>query len=62
MCKCKKTANALTKEQNHSAVNVIINVTDIVKYASLASVAIVGIIFAPKLLREFSNRTKKEEE
>ena len=62
MCKCKKAVKALDKEQNNSAVSVMINVTDIVKYASLASVAIVGIIFAPKLLREFSKANKKEEE
>lgn len=47
MCKCKKeTANMLAPAK--ASVNVTVNVTNIVKYISLAGVAIVGIIFGTK--------------
>lgn len=60
MFKNNKTVS--NEEKRPPSVSVMINVTDIVKYASLASVAIIGIIFAPRIFREFSKTNRKEEE
>lgn len=49
MCKCKKAADAVKAiTPAKSSVNVTVNVTNIVKYVSLAGIAIVGIIFGTK--------------
>lgn len=50
MCKCKKAAEAVKAISSPSKSNVCIsvNVTNIVKYVSLAGIAIVGIIFGTK--------------
>lgn len=64
MCKCKKvldTAANLGNSKSKANVSITINVTNIVKYVSLAGVAIVGIIFGTKT---YCNclKTKEDEE
>jgi hypothetical protein len=61
MCKCKKSKASNAVSKGTCSVNVIVNVTDIVKYVSLAGVAVVGIIFGTKCYRECSRQGKKEE-
>ncbi len=60
MSKCKKASNAVKAlHPSGASVNVTVNVTNIVKYVSLAGVAIVGIIFGTKCYVECS-RLQKE--
>lgn len=50
MSKCKKAAKTVAKSVNSTvpSVEVTVNVTNIVKYISIAGIAIVGIIFGTK--------------
>ena len=54
MCKCKKAAEAVKAISSPAKSNVTISVdvTNIVKYVSLAGIAIVGIIFGTKCYAE----------
>lgn len=63
MCKCNKMANVNPMNTtSKAAVSVTVNVTNIVKYVSLAGVAIVGIIFGAKCYTEYARLKEKEEE
>lgn len=63
MCKCKKMVkNNPINTKPSATVSVTVNVTNIVKYAALAGVAIVGIIFGAKCYTEYARLKEKEEE
>lgn len=49
------------KTKEGASVSVTINVTNIVKYISLAGVAIVGIIFGTRCYNECARLKEKEE-
>lgn len=60
MCKCKKAMETVNRIcPSKATVSVTVNVTNIVKYVSLAGVAIVGIIFGTKSYIECM-KAKKE--
>jgi hypothetical protein len=60
MCKCKKANEAVNYiKPAKASVTVNVDVTNIVKYVSIAGVAVVGIIFGAKSYIEYI-KSKKE--